>query len=343
MKRKRILLGALGAAWLLSACGGEKQKAYEDACEKLEQGEYAQALKGFQESVDRDVKVPQSQRGMGIAHMKMGNYDQAVSLFGYALEEEDGKKFRKDVLSYKAAAEYESGKLDEALESCEAIKEIGADASCYFLVGRIGLELDQYDAAKSNFDAAAEQDTSYGMFLDIYQAYTEKDMQADGKEYLTRALNLKPEGGKDYYQRGRIYYLMEDFPRAQEELLKAGEMDYKEARLFLGKVYLEQQDSANARAMYQEYADEGGNAARAYNGLALCDMAEGNYDGALQNIATGLQSADQESAQDLLYNEVVAYENKRDFATARNKITEYLTRYPDDENAQREAGFLQNR
>jgi len=175
MKRKRILLGALGAAWLLSACGGEKQKAYEDACEKLEQGEYAQALKGFQESVDRDVKVPQSQRGMGIAHMKMGNYDQAVSLFGYALEEEDGKKFRKDVLSYKAAAEYESGKLDEALESCEAIKEIGADASCYFLVGRIGLELDQYDAAKSNFDAAAEQDTSYGMFLDIYQAYTESD------------------------------------------------------------------------------------------------------------------------------------------------------------------------
>lgn len=343
MRRKRILLAAAGAVWLLSACGSGKQKSYEDACKKLEQGEYTQALSAFQESVDLDVKVPDSQRGMGIAHMKMGNYDQAISLFDQALEDEDSKKFQKDVLSYKAAAEYESGKLTEALESCEAIKELGADASCYYLVGRIGLELDQYEAAKSNFDAAAEQDTSYGMFLEIYQAYTEKDMQADGKEYLSRALNLKAEDGGDYYQRGRIYYFMEDFPNAQEELLKAAQMDYKEARLFLGKVYLEQQDSANARAMYQEYADEGGDAARAYNGLALCDMAEENYDGALENIAAGLQSADQESAQDLLYNQVVAYEYKRDFATARNKITEYLARYPDDENAQREAGFLQNR
>lgn len=343
MKGKGILLAVLAAACILTACSGEKQKVYEAACELLEQGEYAQALARFHEAEDLNVKVPQSQRGMGIAYMKMGNYDQAITLFGEALEGEDGKKFQKDVLSYKAAAEYGSGRLTEALESCEAIKEIGADASCYYLVGRIGLELDQYEAAKSNFNAAVEQDTSYGMFLQIYQAYVEKDMQADGKDYLSRALELKPESGKDYYQRGRIYYFMEEFPKAQEELLKAAEMDYRKARLFLGKVYLEQQDTANARAMYQEYAQEGGDGARAYNGLALCDMAEGNYDGALENIAIGLQSADQDSARDLLYNEVTAYENKRDFATARDKITEYLALYPDDENAQREAGFLQNR
>ncbi len=338
-----MVLAVLGAACILSACSGKKEKAYEEACVQLEQGEYKQALKQFHELVDLDVKVPQSKRGMGIAYLKMGNYDQAAKLFEEALQEEESKKFQKDVLSYKAAAEYESGKMTEALESCEAIKEIGGDASCYYLVGRIGLEMDQYDAAKSNFNAAADMDTSYSMYLDIYQAYIEKDMQADGKEYLSRALELRPETGKDHYQRGRIYYFMEDYPHAQEELLQAGEMGHKEARLFLGKVYLEQQDPANARAMYQEYAQEGGDGARAYNGLALCDMAEGNYDGALENIAAGLQSADEESARELLYNEVVAYENKRDFAMARSKITEYLARYPDDTDAQREAGFLQNR
>lgn len=343
MKGKAILLAALGAVCFLSACGGEKQKMYDAACEALEQREYKEAMAKFQEAADQDVKVPQSQRGMGIAYMKLGNYEQAISLFEKALEGEEGKKFRKDVLSYKASAEYESGKMTEALESCEAIQEIGADASCYYLVGRIGLELDQYDAAKSNFNAAADQDTSYSMLLQIYQAYTEKDMQADGQEYLTRALDLDPESGKDYYQRGRIYYLLEDFTKAQEALLEAAKMEYGEARLFLGKIYLEQQDSANARAMYQEYAQEGGDEARAYNGLALCDMAEGNYDGALENIAAGLSSADSDSVRELLYNEVVAYENKRDFATARSKITDYLSHYPEDENAQREAEFLQNR
>lgn len=345
MRRKAILLAVLGLAAMtaLSACSGEKKKVYESACTQLEQGEYVKALNGFQRSVDGNMKVAQSQRGMGIAHMKLGNYSQAIILFEQALEEEDSKKFQKDVLSYKAAAEYESGQLAEAVESCERIKEIGADASCYYLLGRLGLEMDQYDAARSNFDAAAEQDTSYAMFLEIFQAYAKKDMQADGKEYLSRALELKPGSSSDYYQRGRIYYLLEDFSKAQEELLHAAEMDYSEARLFLGKLYLEQQDTANARAMYQEYAQGGGDAAKAYNGLALCDMAEGNYDGALANISSGLQTADQETAQELLYNEVVAYENKQDFATARSRMDEYLAHYPGDEDAKREASFLQNR
>ena len=345
MKRKKILLAALalGSLVTLTACGAKKQSAYEQACESLGQGKYEEALKGFQESVIREVKVPYCQRGIGIAWLKLGDYGQAISSFEDALEGEDSKRFQKDVLSYKAVAEYESGRMKESLASCEKIKEYGADASCYYMIGKIGLQLDQYDAAKSNFDMAVEKDTSYAMFLDIYQAYGEKDMDADGKAYLSRALALSPGSGGDHYQRGRIYYFMGDIPNAQTELLKAAEKGEGDARLYLGKIYLEQQDPASARAMYQEYAQEGGNGARAYNGLALCDMAEGNYDGALANIESGLGAAGQEDVQELLYNEVVAYEYKRDLATAKSKITEYLMRFPDDEDAQRESAFLQSR
>lgn len=345
MRVKKILLAALGlgAMVALTACGMKKQSAYEQGCENLEQGNYQEAVKAFQESVIREVKVPYCQRGIGIAQLKMEDYEQAIAALTEALEGEEGKKFQKDVLSYKAVAEYESGRLEDALASCEKIKEFGAGASCYYLIGKIGLQLDQYDEAKSNFDMAVEKDPSYEMFLDIYQAYGERDMDADGKAYLSRALELSPGSGEDYYQRGRIYYFMGDYPKAQAELLEAAKKGEGDARLFLGKLYLEQQDPASARAMYQEYAQEEGNAARAYNGLALCDMAEGNYDGALQNISLGLQQAKEGDIQELLYNEAVTYEQKRDFATAKTKMTEYLARFPDDENAQREASFLQTR
>ncbi len=345
MRWKKIGLAAawIAAALALTACGMKNKNSYESACESLEKGEYQQAVKDFQESVIREVKVPMCQRGIGIAQLKMGQREQAIASFAEALEGEDGKKFQKDVLSYKAVAEYESGRLKEAQDSCEKIKEFGADASCYFLIGKINLQLDQYDEAKSNFDQAAEKDSSYAMFMDIYQAYGERDMDADGKAYLSRALELSPGSGQDYYQRGRIYYFMGDYPNAQSELLEAAEKGEGQARLFLGKIYLEQQDPASARAMYQEYAQEKGSAARAYNGLALCDMAEGNYDGALQNISLGLKQAEEKDMQELLYNEAVAYEYKRDFATAKSKMAEYLTRFPEDENAQREASFLQNR
>ena len=345
MKRKNILppVLAIGAALALTACSGGKQKIYEQACENLEQRKYEKAESDFQDCIDFEMKVPQSQRGKGIAQMNLENYEQAIDSFAAALEGEDSKKFQKDVLSYKATAEYECGRMTDALESCEKIQEIGADAACYYLLGRIGLQLDQYDAAKSNFDAAVERDTSYKMFLNIYQAYGEKDMDADGKAYLSRALELSPKDGSDHYQRGRIYYFMGDFPNAQKELVQASDSGYRDAQLFLVKIYLEQKDTASARSMYQEYAKGDGGGAKAYNGLALCDMAEGNYDGALENIAKGLEVAEPEDFQELLYNEVVAYEYKLDFATAKNKITEYLTRYPDDENAQREAAFLQTR
>ena len=45
----------------------------------------------------------------------------------------------------------------------------------------------------------------------------------------------------------------------------------------------------------------------------------------------------------MLYNEIVAYEYKRDFATAKEKMKIYLEQYPEDEAALRENEFLSTR
>ena len=136
---------------------------------------------------------------------------------------------------------------------------------------------------------------------------------------------------------------MEDYASAQEELIEASNKDSTEALLLLGTVYLAQKDVSNARSMYQEYVAREETSAKGYNGLALCDMEEGNYESALTHIANGLPHASTEEMKDLLFNEMVIYERQLDFVTAQQKAGEYLEMFPEDEEAARELEFLKTR
>ena len=50
-----------------------------------------------------------------------------------------------------------------------------------------------------------------------------------------------------------------------------------------------------------------------------------------------------EGKQELYFNEIVAYERKQDFDTAKTKAEEYVSRYPSDEAGQKEWEFLSTR
>ena len=145
---------------------------------------------------------------------------------------------------------------------------------------------------------------------------------------------------------------MGDYTNAQKELTDASNQGSTEALLVLGMVYGAQSDYANARAMYQQYinqklddtsGDQTQTAAQGYNGLAVCDMAEGNYDSALENISSGISIASDDEMQSLLFNEIVAYEKKLDFSTAQEKAVSYVGMYPEDEEAAKELDFLKSR
>ena len=249
------------------------------------------------------------------------------------------------MLAYRATAELKSELFDAAMADCQTIAEdYTMDADTYYLTGCVALAMDSYDEASSNFTDAYNADTSYEMAIEIYEAYLEKDMEADGTRYLETALKTEAKTADDYCDRGKAYYYMQDYSNAKKELTEAVNKKSTEGILLLGMVYKAQGDTANARAMYQQYIEtEGSSSAKGYNGLALCDIDEGNYDNALTDITNGLADASTEEMQDLLYNEVVVYEKKLDFATALSKIQEYLKMFPDDENASKELIFLQSR
>ena len=108
-------------------------------------------------------------------------------------------------------------------------------------------------------------------------------------------------------------------------------------------VYLAQDDVENAQAMYKQYISAVGDSAKGSNGLALCDIRSGDYDSALDNITKGLPTATTDEMQSLLFNEIVAYEKKLDFATALTKVQEYIEMFPEDSAAKKERAFLKTR
>lgn len=341
---RRYILMALTAAVLFTGCGGEAGDNYKEAEQNLAQGHYEEALEGYKQAVADDVHVTESWRGQGIALLKLNRCEEALKAFETALaQDEGGKALLKDIWMYKATAEYRLGDISAALVSAQAASGQMEDAQCYLLIGKLQLQLDQYDEAEASFKQAVKKDDSYRMYIDIYQSYEQQSMQADGEEYLKQALELGGSSSEDCYQRGRIYFFMGDIENARKELIEASNKGEADAMLFLGKVYLSGNDSANARAMYQQYMEQEEKKAGGYNGLALCDIAEGDYNSALENIRLGMEDAETAEVQQLRYNEVIVYEKMMDFATAKEKLAAYLELYPDDQTAVREYEFLSNR
>ena len=183
-----------GAA-LMAGCSGENREIYEQAGKDLEQGSYEYAISGYEASAANGYKPAESYRGAGLASLRLGNYEAAISAFTNALNcEKVGKALRQDILSYRASAELKAGLLDDAMADCQSLAEIGSmNADTYYLTGRVALAMDSYDEAASNFAQAYAEDSVYDRAIQIYEAYLERDMEADGTRYLEAALPDRTE------------------------------------------------------------------------------------------------------------------------------------------------------
>ena len=348
MRNKKIicLLAAGLGALLLTGCGGENQKTYEQANADLEEANYDYALNEYQACISAGYKLAQSYRGSGIVRLRTGDYQGAIDDLTNALnDEKTGKSDRKDLLEYRAAAELKAELYDQAMADCQTLAEdYSLNANDYYLTGCVALAMDSYDEASSNFSEAYGSDSTYEMAIQIYEAYLGQDMEADGTRYLEAALKTEAKTADDYCERGKVYYYMDDYENARTELTTAADKGSTEATLILGMVYMAQGDTSNARSFYQQYIDaDGDDPAKGYNGLALCDISDGDYDSALQNISQGLGDATSDEMRDLLFNEIVVYEKKLDFSTALSKAQEYVQTFKDDDAAAKELTFLQSR
>ena len=314
-----------------------------DAIQALD---YQAALEYFQQAVNNGEDDVPALRGAGMAYMGMAKYEEAVQVFDQALDYTDEKmpEAVRDIILYKASAQFRLKDYDGTIESCDQILEEEEVADAYFLRGASCLKLDYQDRAREDFDQAAKlTPEDYTLYLNIYECYEAQNLSVLGDEYLQTALNITPKGAEDYYCIGQIYYYLEQYDQAQNALISPVNEKYLPALGLMGRIYLAQNDYAHAKGMYQLIQQESGESAQTYNGLALCALASGEYDAALEYIQQGLNMEGDAGKQELFFNEIVAYERKLDFVTARVKAEAYTSLYPTDEAGQKELEFLSTR
>lgn len=343
--KKQVILMVLLSMCLLGGCKGKEPTDYEKGMGNLEKQSYKEALENFQKAVSAGEDAAKAWRGVGISCSGQGNFEKAEEAFLTALDftEKSEKKLRMDLSLYLADAQYHQKKYQACVKTCDEILAEKKEKNGYFLRGSAYLHLDEYKKAEKDFSKVISDSKKYEDYLDVYRIYQECDLKADGAEYLEEALEIKAKSQEDFYNKGRVYYYLSEFERAEKELKEAWKKGYTQAGIYLGKVYAEAQEWEKAEELYQNCLKQEELKAEAYNGLAYCSMEKEDYKKALEYIQKGLEIKDGEANQALLFNEIVVYERSKDFASAKEKMRQYLTLYPADDAAVKENYFLQTR
>ena len=343
-----ILTILIAALMLFSACdislSPDDSGAYDRGLAALAEEDYDTALAEFEDAVTVDGRAAEGYRGQGIVYNARGDYKYAVNLFDMALDAMavENEEFTEDVKFYKAESLKLSLQTDRAIWLYEELTESSRPNLANALLGQIYVEQGDIETAKQYFDAAVENCRDYSIYLTIYDTFKDAHLEADGTAYLEKALDITPESASDQMNLGKIYYYLEDNNKAIEWLTKAVDGGSADAVPLLGRIYMDDNNISSAKELYQESLIKGANPAACYNGLALCSLEENNPNAALSYIEEGLKYEDHTIMKSLLFNEVIAYEQLRDFDTAEQKAKDFLIKYKDDEAMKREYKFLTN-
>lgn len=157
--------------------------------------------------------------------------------------------------------------------------------------------------------------------------------------------------GAQLLEEGKV----EEAAAAFEQVLddkKSSDAQIIEAYRGLGMCYYEQEQYEQAQEYLQKAIDAGGKKTVVLcNLLGVCAMQQEDYAFAVSQFEEGLALAEtddgaeteDEMLREMRYNCVVCYEKLAEWADAYLEAQEYLEKYPDDEQMQHEAEFLETR
>lgn len=349
--KKRKKYAAAACAWLvlgvlLGGCGGSsKHPSTDEGMATVEALDYETALVCFEKAMVDGEDLRLLYRGRGLAYMGMTQYDSAVEAFEKALACGNGQidDMDYDINYYLATAYYKLGETQKGIEAYNAILALRPkEKMAYYLRGCLLLESD-YESAKADFDRAiALAPEDYDQLINIYLALERFGYKEAGREYLQTALGSDIKSMTDY-QKGRMYYYMEDYDSARTYLEKARKSGGVDAVLLLGQTYEELGDYNYAISVYDSFIEGDQTSASVYNRLGLCRMEQKAYEEALGAFQAGMNVENNDMLQTLKFNEIVTYERLGEFKQAAALMGNYLAAYPDDEAAQREYIFLKTR
>ena len=337
---------ACAAAAFLTGCGGTGSENLQQGMGQIEQMDYEGALKSFEAATVNKENMRQVYRGQGLAYMGLTDYENAVVSLEKALAlggpVPDSLDF--DINYYLATAYYKGGQAERAIEVYGAITDLRPqEKDAWYLKGTMELELGQQEQAKADFDRAVQIDgDDYDMRIDIFCSCSKYGYGDLGTPYLEEVVADDSLRLSDY-DRGRIQFYLGNYEEAKTCLERAQGSGGADVASLLGQTYEKLGDYNYAASVYSSYLESDQADAQIYNQLGLCRLQTGDYEAALEAFEAGIAMEGNAAMQSLRFNQIVAYEYLGQFDQAKLAMEQYLTLYPDDENAQREYTFLKTR
>lgn len=343
--KKRIGLFFLAIVLLFCGCAKKADKEKLVKAESLVTNQnYEEALEMFQSLKKKDVDLRRVYRGIGISYMGMGRYEEAIEALEKSLKAAEGRvtELEYDTNYYLAVALDKNGQTQEAIDTWGNLLALKKESKSYFNRGLLYIKKNKTDKAEKDFDSAVEIDSKnpelpIRIFEEIGEAYPEL-----GEKYLRQLVKKEAKDGEALYYKGLAYKGLGENTAAEDTLKQAVKEGYSEANLVLGEMSNVPESYDYAIGCYQEYLKANPNSEKAYEELMKAQMVQEDYSGALETFATAKGNSDF-TGEILDWYEIVCYEHTGDFATAKDKAAEYVSRWPQNEMAQKEYLFLQTR
>ena len=171
-------------------------------------------------------------------------------------------------------------------------------------------------------------------------------------KYLKRMIPLLLAGmlltGCGPYAKGADHLEKGEYEQAEEAFTKAIDKKENLAESYrgLGIALWEQKEYEACVNALKAALENGGKETAAIDSMiANCAMELGNYPEAVQFYVLGIngEGASDELMQEMEFNLIAAYEKQGELELAKEKLAEYVKKYPDDEKAAKEALFLETR
>lgn len=346
----KVIVGVAAISALLGGCGSlAGSKNVDSGFAYIESHEFSNALESFSKAEEKGEDECLIKRGRGIAQLALGEYQDAADNLLASLAADDGivDDMDFDTNYYLAEAYYRLGEYNKAKEVYDAILALRSkDNNAYYLRGAAELASGNHDGAYTDFSKAiALNPKDYSIVIMIYKSLAEHGYDDEGRALLQTAL----DNGSNFmsnYEKGQMSFYLGNNADAQSYLEAArNERDQEKEPvvLMLGLNGENQGDFNYAISVYKTYLNESPDSAKVYNQLGMCQIKQGDYNGAVQSFEAGLAINDSEMRQALMLNEITAYEYQGDFDTADALMSSYLREFPDDESAVRENVFLSTR
>ena len=283
----------------------------------------------------------------GMEAIAAGDYSGAVDQFQAALGEAHARVGVEeiDISYYKAAAQYMAGDIDGAIATYTNLIEYDKKSTDpYFLRGSLYLDTNQPEPGLADYKSALELDKeNYDLYVAIYYNLMAKGYADEASEIINTAIAIEGDKAYNYMERGKIYLILEQYDLAETTFKKAINAGDADGYIYLAQISSHNGDAEAAMNYLKKFQKSGEESSEAYDTIGKLYMMQGDYEGALEQFDKGLSLKKITNEKDLRKDQIAAYEYSGDFATARDKATEYVEKYPEDATVARELVFLQTR